>query len=104
MEARRNLDAAHQIETGRACQRFCEIVPGKRVVVGDGQRLEMHRHCRFHQLRGAVRPVRLVGMRVKIDQKEISPSSSSLAQTRLALSSGASLAECTTTSGWSGGS
>ena len=68
-------------------------------MVGDGQSFETRRYRGLDQLRGAIGAVGFVGMCVKIDQREMSPSSFSLAQTLPALSSGVSLAEFTVTSG-----
>src|SRR5579859_4529846 len=99
-----DLDAANQIQARGARQWGRAIVAGQRIVIRNRQRFQATRNSRFHQLRGLIGPVGLVSMCVKIDQKEISPRLSSLAQTRSALSSGVSLAECTTTSGSSGGS
>jgi len=73
-------------------------------MIRDGQRFKTRRHRGIHQFRGAVGPVRFVGMGVKIDQKEISPRAFSLAQTFSALCSGVSASERIMTSGRSGGS
>ena len=99
VEARGKFDAADQIEPRRARHRFRAVVTGERIVIRNGQRLETCRHRGIYQFGGAVGPVRLVGMGVKIDQKEISPRAFSLAQTFPALASGVSLAEFTITSG-----
>ena len=99
VKSRGDLDAANQIQSRRACKRLGGIITGDRIVIGNGQRFEARRHGFLDELPRRICPVRFVGVRVKIDQKEISPSSSSLDHTRLALSSGLSLSDCTTTSG-----
>ena len=104
VKTRGHFDTAYQIQAGGARQRESAIVTGERIVIRNGQRFKTGRNGCLNQLRGPEGPVGFVGMGVKVDQKEISPRLSSLAQTRSALSSGVSLAECTTTSGLSGGS
>jgi hypothetical protein len=104
MKSRGDLDAANQIQSGRSRYRLRRVITRQRIVIGNGQCFQTRRYGFVDELRRPVGPVRFVGVRVKIDQKAISPSSSSLAQTRLALASGLSLSECTTTSGWRGGS
>jgi hypothetical protein len=99
VKPRGDLDAANQIQPSRARYRRGGIITGDRIVIGNGQRFQACCYRFVDELRRRICPVRFVGVRVKIDQKEISPSSSSLAHTRLALCSGLSLSECTTTSG-----
>jgi hypothetical protein len=99
VKPRGDLDAANQIQPSRARYRRGGIITGDRIVIGNGQRFQAGCYRFLDELSRPVRPIRFVGVRVKIDQKEISPSSSSLAHTRWALSSGLSLSECTTTSG-----
>jgi len=104
MKSRGNLDAANQIQSHSAGCRLRAVITGERIVIGDGQRFQARRYRFVDELRRRSRSVRFIGVRVKVDQKEISPSSSSLAHTRLALASGLSVSECTTTSGCKGGS
>jgi hypothetical protein len=104
MKSRGDLDAANQIQSHSACCRLRAVITSECIVIGNGQRFQARRHGFVDELSRRGRSVRFVGVRVKVDQKEISPSSSSLAQTRLALSSGLSRSECTTTSGCKGGS
>ena len=73
-------------------------------MVRNRQSFETRRYRGLDELRSAIGPVGFVGMCVKIDQREMSPNSFSLAQTFPALASGVSLAEFTITSGCSGGS
>jgi hypothetical protein len=73
-------------------------------MIRNSQRLKTGRDRLLDKLGGTVGPVRFVGVRVKVDQKEMSPKLSSVAQTLSALCSGVSLEECTTISGLIGGS
>ncbi len=61
------FDAANQLKPGRLGIGNCGIVPGKRVVIGNRERLEPYAPClrdQFLRFEGAVR---MVGMAVKVD-------------------------------------
>jgi len=88
VKTRGDLDAADQVKSRGSRQRLGEIVTGEGIVIGNGQRFEACFQSLVNKLRRRGGPVRFIGVRVQVDQKEISPSSSSLAHTRLALSSG----------------
>ncbi len=68
VEPRADLDAADEFHPVGASLGTCLQVTLKRVMVGDGELTDPGCSRRCHQLRGRKRPVRFIGVSVKIDQ------------------------------------